>query len=312
MKDKTSFSHVFGPVPSRRLGFSLGIDLVPYKICSYDCIYCQLGRTTEKTLARKEYIPLETILEEVGEKLKEDIGVDYITLSGSGEPTLYSRLSELIAGLKKLSKKPVAVLTNGSLLWDRKVQQDIMEADLVIPSVDAGDESLFQYVNRPHPGLSFEKVSQGIADFRQHYKGRMWIEVLLLNGVTSINSEVSKIAALIRNIHPHKIQLNTAVRPPAENFAEPLPRDLMYECATLFGKNVEVITDFTHIHDQGEFHHSREEIKNLLKRRPCSLDDISKGLFMHPNEVLKYLEQLIHDGCITTTMNNNIVFYTIK
>ncbi|MGD2175646.1 MAG: radical SAM protein, partial [Candidatus Brocadiaceae bacterium] len=156
---------VFGPVPSRRLGRSLGIDLVPFKTCSYDCIYCQLGRTTLKTTERREWVPLDLVLEEVEEKLNSE--PDYITLSGSGEPTLFSRLGELIGHIKNITDIPVAVLTNGSLLWRKTVRDNLQEADLVIPSLDAGNESMFRYVNRPAPQLSFYEVAEGLITFRR-------------------------------------------------------------------------------------------------------------------------------------------------
>lgn len=312
MIDKNKFKYIFGPVPSRRLGFSLGIDLVPYKTCSYDCIYCQLGKTTLKTVSRGEYVPLDEVMEETSEKLKQDSVIDYITLSGSGEPTLYSKIKELIGRLKEKTNKPVAVLTNGSFLWDKNIQNDLMEADLIIPSLDAGDENIYRYVNRPHSSLSYKQVTEGIADFCKKFKGKIWIEVFLLHGVTSISSEVKKIKAQIKKINHHKIHLNTVVRPPAEFFAYPVPKDQLYDCAKLLGTNVEIISDFNKIYDQAGFKTSQDEILNLIKRRPCSLDDISKGLFIHPNEALKYLERLISGNQITTIVNNKELFYITK
>ena len=149
-------SCVFGPVPSRRLGRSLGVDVVPFKTCTYDCIYCQLGRTTCKTVERKAWVPLEDVLDEVKEKLSTR--PDYITLSGSGEPTLFSPLGDLIVGIKSMTGIPVALLTNGSLLWQADVREAIRDVDLLIPSLDAGDEAMFRRVNRPHGGLSFEQM----------------------------------------------------------------------------------------------------------------------------------------------------------
>ncbi|MBN2512679.1 MAG: radical SAM protein, partial [Sedimentisphaerales bacterium] len=158
--DKKRREYIFGPVPSRRLGRSLGVDLVPFKTCSYDCIYCQLGRTTNKTLERKEWLPLAEITDQLKQKLY--LKPDYITLSGSGEPTLFSRCRDLIGKIKESTDVPVAVLTNGSLLWMPEVRESLLEADLVIPSLDAGSERLFQYVNRPHPDISFDKMLEGL------------------------------------------------------------------------------------------------------------------------------------------------------
>lgn len=191
MARRSGPSVVYGPVPSRRLGWSLGVDLVPYKTCTYDCVYCQLGRTTRQTLERGEYVPTSQILEGVERalaSLEEHRGrrPDWIGLAGSGEPTLHSHLGEVVAAIKARTNVPVAVLTNGSLLWSRSVRQELAEADLVLPSLDAGDEALFHYVNRPHPDLDFDQVVQGLVDFRREFRRPIWLEVFLLGGVTDV------------------------------------------------------------------------------------------------------------------------------
>jgi len=166
-------NQIFGPVPSRRLGRSLGVDLVLLKTCTYDCIYCQRGRTTCKTMERKEWVPLDGVLEKLKDKLPTK--PDYIILSGSGEPTLYSRIDELIDRIKAMTDVPVTVLTNGSLLWHEDVRRQLMNADLVIPSLDAGDEAMFRLVNRPHEEISFEQMFSGLIDFRRDFRGEYWL-----------------------------------------------------------------------------------------------------------------------------------------
>ena len=182
----TVYRHVYGPVPSRRLGRSLGIDLVPFKTCTYDCVYCQLGRTTNKTIDRQEYVPIKDVLTELEQKLAAGDIPDYISLAGSGEPTLNLGIGRLIAEIKSLTDIPVAILTNGSLLWMPDVQDALMAADLVLPSLDAGDEHLFQYVNRPHEEISFERMVDGIATFTRRFPGEVWLEILLLWRVTGL------------------------------------------------------------------------------------------------------------------------------
>ncbi|MBN1586645.1 MAG: radical SAM protein [Candidatus Omnitrophica bacterium] len=282
--------HVFGPVPSRRLGRSLGVDLVPFKTCSYDCIYCQLGRTSCKTLERKEWISIEDVLAELRCKLATK--PDYITLSGSGEPTLFSRLGELIGRIKVMTDVPVAVLTNGSLLWREEVRSQLLEADLVIPSLDAGDPAMFRFVNRPHEDLDFENVMDGLVRFGREFQGEYWLEVFLLGGYTSIKSEVLKLARCARCINPDRIQLNTVTRPPAEDYAFNVPRERMNELAVMFDPVAEVIADFRGVHQQPEFAAGREDVLTLLKRRPCSIEDLSSGLGFHRNEAIKYVEEL--------------------
>lgn len=189
---ENDFHYVYGPVLSPRLGRSLGIDLVPFKTCNYDCIYCQLGRTTHKTLERKECINGDEILREVERKISAAPPCDVVTLSGSGEPTLNNRIGDIITEIKKLTTVPVAVLTNGSLLWMEDVRESLMNADIVIPSLDAGDEHLFQHVNRPHRELLFRRVVEGLIHFTKTFPGSVWLEVFLLAGITGIQSEVEK------------------------------------------------------------------------------------------------------------------------
>ena len=283
-------NHVFGPVPSRRLGRSLGVDLVPFKTCSYDCIYCQLGRTTNKTIRRKEWVPLDEVVAELKTKLSSQ--PDYITLSGSGEPTLYLQTGKLIDRIKDMTDVPVAVLTNGSLLWDQAVRAQLMNADLVIPSLDAGNEVMFRAVNRPHEDISFERMLKGLIEFRREYQGQYWLEVMFLAGHNAIHSEAQNLAECVSLIKPDRVQLNTATRPPAEDYAVTVSQQRLSELAAMFDPPAEVIADFRGVHQQREFAAGRENVLELLRRRPCSIEDIADGLGMHRNEVVKYVEEL--------------------
>lgn len=295
--------HVFGPVPSRRLGLSLGVDLVPFKTCSYDCIYCQLGRTTNRTVERREYVPTHDVLDEVGRKLgaiaEQGVRPDYITLSGSGEPTLHSQIGEVIAGIKGMTNVPIAVLTNGSLLWRDEVIDELAEADLIIPSLDAGDAALFRHVNRPHESISFDEIVRGLVELRGRFRGEIRLEVFLLAGVTGIDAEVLKIAGLADEIRPDRLQLNTAVRPTAEDFAFALSSDEMKRFARLMGPNAEAIADFHGIHEAAQFRASREDVMALLERRPCTLKDIAVALSLHPNEASKHVGELEREGRVS-------------
>jgi len=303
-------SHVFGPVPSRRLGRSLGVDLVPFKTCTYDCVYCQLGRTTCKTMERKEWAPLDAVLTELKDKLATK--PDYITLSGSGEPTLFSKLGDLIAAIKDMTDIPVAVLTNGSLLGRPEVSAGLMQADLVVPSLDAGDEQLFQHVNRPHEAISFDQMVEGLVRFRQAYGGQYWLEVFLLGGVTAVPAEVEKIAKLVERIGPDRIQLNTVTRPPAEDFALPVSREEILRLAEIFGGRAEIIADYRGTHKQSEFRARRSDVLELLSRRPCTLEDIANGLALHRNEVVKHVEELSEEGKIVLEKRGLKLYYRVS
>ncbi|MBN2018663.1 MAG: radical SAM protein [Sedimentisphaerales bacterium] len=306
-KDTGRNNYIFGPVPSRRLGRSLGIDLVPFKTCTYDCIYCQLGRTTDKTTQRKEWVPTGDVINQLSGKLGSN--PDYITLSGSGEPTLFSHIEELISGIKSITDVPVAVLTNGSLLWMPQVRKALKTADLVVPSLDAGSDRIFQYVNRPHPDISFTKMLEGLIKFREEYDGQYWLEVFLLAGITTTEMEVSGLRAFINSIRPDKVQTNTVSRPPAESFAEPVPRKELETITRKLYDKADVIADYRGVHKAEYFSAKRDDILTLLKRRPCSVEDIAAGLGIHRNEVVKYVEELLTEGKIAAKPQGKHLYY---
>ena len=296
--------HIFGPVPSRRLGRSLGIDTIPFKTCSYDCIYCQIGSTSHKTIDRQAYIDPEVILGELEEKLK--LNPDYITLSGSGEPTLYSRLGELIEGIKKRTDVPVAVLTNGSLLWDQDVRDDLRFADLVVPSLDAVDAESFAKVNRPHPDISFKKMLDGLIAFRNGYRGQIWLEVFVCKGIDLDRELLKKYIILIQ---PDKIQINTVTRPPAEQFAQRVSRDELEAIANLFDPPGEVIAEFKRSTQSTDSDLCVQSVMEMLRRRPCTLDDTANGLNIHRNEAIKYLDALLQRKSIRIEIINGEQYY---
>jgi wyosine [tRNA(Phe)-imidazoG37] synthetase (radical SAM superfamily) len=288
--------YTFGPVPSRRLGRSLGIDLVPFKTCTFDCIYCQLGHTTRKTIERREWVPLQAVLDEVYSKLVFE--PDYITLGGSGEPTLYSRLDELIDGIRSVTDIPIAVLTNGSLLWKKEVRDQLRNAQVVLPSLDVGDKILFAAINRPHPLITYERLLEGLSALRHDFKGKYWLEVLLLAGYTAIDSEVRKIARKAKEISPDLVQLNTCVRPPAEKFAYPVPWRRLVELADFFEPPAEVIVDFEASSSRTVSTADAGRVLQMLQRRPCTAADVANGFCIHPADAHKELEMLMQEGVI--------------
>lgn len=299
--------HVFGPVPSRRLGRSLGVDLVPFKTCTYDCIYCQLGRTTNRTIERRQWTSTRAVLDEVRQKLSSKL--DYITLSGSGEPTLCTRLGDLIEGIRSMTNTPVAVLTNGSLFWQKEVRQEIGAAHLIVPSLDAGDARMFEAVNRPHPAISFERMLEGLIAMREKFSGDIWLEVFILGGYTADGLEIRKINECVKRVRPNRIQLNTVTRPPAETFAVAVNKSRLRRLARLFTPEAEIIADFRGSHAQLDFAATRDAVLQLLKRRPCSVDDIAEGLGIHRNEAVKYAEGLLAAKHIETVRSSGRIFY---
>jgi wyosine [tRNA(Phe)-imidazoG37] synthetase (radical SAM superfamily) len=215
-----TFNFVYGPVPSRRLGLSLGISPVIKKTCNYSCIYCQLGRTDHMTNTRQMFFTVEEIIKEFDEVLKRDVKFDVVTIVGEGEPTLYLGLGELIKQIKKRTGKPVAVITNGALLYDDKLRLELGEVHIVLPSFDAYDEESFRLINRPYKTLTFDKILDGLRKFSEEYKGQIWIEIMLMSGINDDEESLMKYKNLLKNIKYDRLYINTPVRPPAEDFVK--------------------------------------------------------------------------------------------
>jgi wyosine [tRNA(Phe)-imidazoG37] synthetase (radical SAM superfamily) len=304
-----SNSYVFGPVPSRRLGLSLGVDIVPFKSCTLNCIYCQLG-SAATTVERKEYVPIEVVLDELKERLAKGLQADFITMSGSGEPTLNVRLGELIEKIKKITDIPVAVLTNGTLFYRADVRSDCAKADVVLPSLDAGDEEVFEQINRPDKNISFERLASGLIEFRKEFGGQIWLEVFLLEGVNTTAEQIEKIKNIVKKIRPDKVQFNTAVRPTAEPGLEKLSMARLEQIADQLGQGCSVTADFAspatgkHVVEVGA-----EKVLSILKRRPCSIDDICTGLGISRSEVLKYISSLESRGVICSQEKGGTIFF---
>lgn len=308
----TAFRHVYGPVPSRRLGRSLGVDAITFKSCPFDCVYCQLGRTTSHTLERREYVPAAEILDEVRRKLENGDKPQYVSFAGSGEPTLHSGLGAIIRGIKAMTDVPVVVFTNGSLLWRPDVRDDLLAADVVIPSLDGGDAALLEKVNRPHPDLDFDRIVEGLVAFRDAFKGQIWLEVMLLGGVSDDDAAVDAIARHAARIRPDKIQINSVCRPPAEAWALPVAAPRLLEIQARFPGTVEIIAE--HLDDMAHAAFRtriREgDILALIERRPCTAAGAGAGLGIHATEALKHLEMLVADKKAVTQIIEGQVFYS--
>jgi len=305
------YKYLFGPVPSRRFRRSLGVDLTPFKTCSLNCVFCQLGRTTEKTVTRQEYVPTGSVIAELEEWLKTDGRADYITLSGSGEPTLHSRFGEVIEFIRSNSTIPAVLLTNATMLHLPEVREAASQANVVKVSLSAWDQASFGWLNRAHPQLLFDRLIEGQKAFRSQFNGQLWMEIFLVGGMNSIPADVRKIAALAKEIGPDRIQLNTAVRPPAEDFATALSRERMEALSHLFHPTAEIIAEFQAMHED-RMQADQDTILSLLQRRPCTADQIADTFGMHLNEVLKYLGNLIRIDQIRTQRKQTTVYYTVR
>lgn len=304
----TTFRHVFGPVPSRRFGRSFGVDLTPLKTCSFNCVFCQLGPTPQTTVERREYVPVQTVKDEILRWRDAGGTADYATLSGSGEPTLHSGFGEVLRFLKAELPCPAVLLTNGSLLYLPEVRAAAGQADVAKLSLSAWDDDSFRRINRPHPDLDFHRSVAGMRAFRQGFAGRIWLEVFLIAGLNDAPNQVERIAALAAAIGSDKIHLNTAVRPPAEASVQPVDRDRLAELAELFRPRAEVIADFSARPGSGVAA-NETALLDMLRRRPCTARQIADVFGMHLNEVAKYTGHLLKTGQIQALQRGGETFF---
>jgi len=237
--------YIYGPVNSRRLGFSLGVSLTPHKTCNLDCLYCQLGKTKETVNKRQEYVKIEDILDELKTFVRFNpttaVKLDYITLSGSGEPTLNSQISRLIEEVKKLTGAQVAVITNSTLLSDKAVRAELKLADLLVPSLDAADQEIFEKINRPFAGIKAKDIIDGLISLREGFKGKIWLEIMLVKGINDDLDHIRKLKAAVDKISPDKIQINSPVRTTAEAGVLAVEPKKLEEIKKIFGPKAEII-----------------------------------------------------------------------
>ncbi|MCF8379669.1 MAG: radical SAM protein [Bacteroidales bacterium] len=317
------YKYLFGPVPSRRLGMSLGVDLVPHKVCSLDCVYCECGATTKLTDERKEYVLCEKVVTELDHFFLNNPDPDYITFSGSGEPTLNSRLGDVLHYIKtKKPGIPVAVLTNATLLSKEDVREELLKADLVLPSLDAACQESFLKINKPHLSLHINSYIKGLVDFRKAYSGKIWLEVMILPGYNDSSSELKNFSDAFLIIQPDKIQINTLDRPGTLSELHPASRETLEDIKsywedTLKSKAVnipvEIISSVQARKDLKSFRSDMETaILETIARRPCTVEDLAEILGSPMVEINKYLGVLEAESLIEHKSQKRGIFYQIK
>ena len=296
---KDQMGYLFGPVLSRRLGLSMGVDLLKYKTCNMDCVYCELGKTACLTSSRGRFVPPEKVLREISARKNESF--DHITFAGSGEPTLCRDLGEIVRKAKEMIDAPVAVITNSTLLVSPGVRREVAAADVVLPSLDAATEGAFRAINRPASGLRIEKIVQGLKDFRKEFCGEIWLEIMLVKGVNDREAEL--IARAAGSTHPDRIQLNTVVRSPAEPVS-PLSEEEMQKMLEIF-PGAELIPDW----DWSVPAKTRERLMDHLSRRPSTLEEICAILELAGSDAIKYCKILERDGLISRRLHGGKLFF---
>ncbi len=329
---------IFGPVNSRRLGRSLGVDLLPPKICNLNCIYCEVGPTTRLTCQRAEYVPVAEILEEVGRFCRDRDAlerVDVVTVTASGEPTLHSGFGAILQGIRARCGKPVAVLTNGTTLDDPEVRRELAQADIVIPSLDAALAESFRKIDRPAPCLELEKIIAGLISFSREYAGKLWLEILLVKGINDTPAEIDALLAVTRQMRLDRIQLNTVARPPLESWARPVEVEKLESVAARFrqalpGVRVDVLGQGGPGPDKRKSGAEQggplagdtgpaaapevvEAIVHTLKRRPCTAEDIDRIFAIGSSEkVEQLLEPLLQTGTIAIRRYKDRTYYQVS
>ena len=303
------YRHLFGPVPSRRLGISLGVDLVPQKTCTYNCVYCECGKTTDLTCERREYVPTGRVIAELDAYLATAPDLDYVTFAGSGEPTLHSGIGEIIAFVKdRYPRYRVAVLTGSALLPDPAVRAALMRADLVVPSLDAVSEEVFQALNRPHQGLTAGRVLAGLIAFVREYPGEVRLEVFIVPGINDTDEEVRRLRDAVAAINPDRVQVNTLDRPGTDiRVRAASPRTLERVAGMLGGEVIGAAPD-----ESAMVPEAREVTDTLLatlRRRPCTVADLARTSGLRPAEVTKYLRVLEEKGVVKPVREKRGVFY---
>lgn len=301
-------SYVFGPVPSRRLGMSLGVDLIPPKTCTFDCLYCQVGRTTSKTVEAVPFAPVRKVVEEIKDALRHSVP-DTVTLAGSGEPTLHSQIDQVIALIKEVTDIKVALLTNGALFWVEEIRHRISGADIIMPTLSSSSEDTFRTIHRPHPQLELRTIIEGLKLLRQEYRGGLFLEVVFLAGINDTEKEVEGLKTLIDQICPDKIQLNTVVRPPADSRAITLDRKRLEEIKKFFGKNAEVVADIPDAGGTGRKNSETEIIRDMIRRRPLRPVDIASSLGLAMDDVEDLVRGLLIKGYVRKQEHQGNTYY---
>lgn len=305
--------YIFGPVPSRRLGQSLGIDPIPFKTCNWNCVYCQLGRTIPLTNQRSEYLPREEILDELVSVLEweKNSPIDWITFVGSGEPTLHSGIGWMIRKIKELTSIPLAVITNGSTLYLPGVRKALLPADAVMPSLDAGTAELYQKINRPHSQTTFQRLVAGLKSFRKEYQGKLWVEVMLIDGLNDSLEALQEIADVLSEINPDQIHLSQPTRPPAESWVSPPDEDGLLRSQAVLGSTARTLHPARGIFDLSQHESLIEAAVAIISRHPMREDELLRTLEKWaPDQVKQTLNQLAKSGRARVIQRYGVRFWS--
>jgi len=301
--------YVFGPVPSRRLGISLGIDLTPPKTCTYDCLYCQVGKTNCVRADPGPLVPIREVIRELDQRL-EHLTPDVITVSGSGEPTLHSEIAQLITHVRASGNNKIAVITNGSLFWRGEVRKRVLAAHRIMPTLAAASEETFRTIHRPHPSITLAMVIQGLKDLRQEYHGEFFLETMFLRGINDDQKEVDALKQVLEEISPDRIQLNTVARPPSDSRASPLDRQRLEDISKFLGPKAEIIADATPKGGDQTHDALLVLIAEMARRRPVRTVDVANALGIQVYEAESALNLLQREGTLDSREHEGDLYFS--
>ena len=307
---KKTMKYIFGPVPSRRFGRSLGVDLVPFKTCTQNCVFCQLGPTPQTTAERKPYVPMDMVINELRSVMQQPDIADVVTLSGSGEPTLHTQFGDVLTFVKNETDIHSVLLTNGTLLYLKEVREQAVSADIVKITLSAWDQASYSRIHRPHPDTSFQRLINGERTFRQMYSASLWVEVFLLEGINTAEDEIKKLAKLVHSLHPDKIHLNTAVRPPADPTIQIPSSQRLTEIKDYFGETADIVCNVTTPQKQTQTTQERDVI-DLIKRHPCTIQQLSDITNLSAERVLHHMKSLSAQGLISIEERDETIWCSV-
>lgn len=311
-----NYKYLFGPVPSRRLGVSLGIDLVEKKTCNLNCVYCECGEAPAMPSDRKEFVNIDAVILELKDYLKKGVHLDYITFSGYGEPTLNSSLGRLVREIKEITDSKICLITNSTTLVNKDIYPELLDIDLIMPSLDAVLEASFLKIDRPHSSIKLEEVINALIDFSKVYKGKIWLEIFMLQGVNDTEEELEKFMEIIKKIGVDKVQLNSLDRPAPVKWVKAMTMERLEEVKKLFIENsinTEIIKKYKSRLDYKNFNSDYEKlILNMLEKRPCTLEDLKEIIKVKEDVLGNYLDILSKEKFIQIEVGERGIFYRKK
>jgi len=305
------FKYLFGPIPSRRIGISLGVNVIPSKVCSFDCLYCESGRTTIKTMERKEFFPVKEIITDLKNYLSDNPQLDYITFSGAGEPSLYSKIGEISDFLKKeFPQYKICLITNSSMFINENFRQEIKNIDLIIPSIDAPSQEIFEKINRPVKDLKIETIIHSLAEFSKTFKGKLWIEIFIIDGLNDSEEILNQFKQVLESIKYEKIQINSLDRPGADKNVKKAKREVLLKVQQVLGEKSEIVSRIEiPIEKRKEIKNKEDLILKTIKIRPMTEKDIFTMTGLNPFEIGKMLEEMVDRKILKKeTIDNNVFF----